>query len=275
MKRLALSLLAAALAVSLAACGRPARNTDDLEALLEELEDYAPSSEADTSQQEGPDLSQITPPTEEQIRALLDENPKETYTLLGLGAIDPRYFGDLSPLVLDVPYTVGEPVLSVEDGDVIATVPIGMDGLWDGWFTTLGSVSAQLTHLSNDSWKLTGMSFNDDFTMNCSLSNSTYVSEVYDKTTADGTNLQLQYTLTLGDFDWTSCTFSDASFTTTDLLSGSSSQTEMDFVPFVSGSNPHLTVADPFVDYDFYMTDSTDDGNTLVAETRGYVFTRQ
>lgn len=62
MKRLALSLLAAALAVSLAACGRPARNTDDLEALLEELEDYAPSSEADTSQQEGPDLSQITPP---------------------------------------------------------------------------------------------------------------------------------------------------------------------------------------------------------------------
>ena len=84
MKRLALSLLAAALAVSLAACGRPARNTDDLEALLEELEDYAPSSEADTSQQEGPDLSQITPPTEEQIRALLDEDPKETYTLLGL-----------------------------------------------------------------------------------------------------------------------------------------------------------------------------------------------
>ncbi len=214
-------------------------------------------------------------PTAEEIAALFDADRGECFTMMGL--YREGLFDNKNPLMLDIDCTVGEATrVDTDPTQPMLSVPLDVEGQRDGWFTTHGTIVLQLSFDPDDgSWTITDAQPGSDFSMDCVLANRSYATDSVEAGMKAGVgHVTMVYELTLGDFDWTTLSFTgDCVYTQKSLTEGTEKNYDIaDLVKvgyagdWIDGPTFEVYVVDTMIS--FMMVD--DDGQDLIQDMRNY-----
>ena len=214
-------------------------------------------------------------PTAEDVTALFDADRGQCFTMMGLcqdGLLDSK-----NPLMLDIGFTVGEATrVDPDPTQPMLSVPLDVEGQRDGWFTTHGTIVMQLAFApDNGSWSVADVQPGSDFSMDCVLANRSYASDPHVAGMKPGVgDVTMVYGLQLGDFDWTTLSFTgDCVYTEKNVTEDTeksydvADQLKVGYDSgWIDGATFKVYVEDTLVA--FMMVD--EDGQDLIQDMRNY-----
>lgn len=214
-------------------------------------------------------------PTAEEVTALFDADREQWFAMMGLcqeGLLDTK-----NPLMLDIGFTVGEPTrVDTDPTQPMLSVPLDVEGQQSGWFTTHGTIELQLSFdPDNGNWEIADVKPGSDFSMDCVLANRSYASDSVEAGMKPGVGtVVMVYEMTLGDFDWTTLSFTgDCTYTQKNLTEGTEKTYDIAGLVkvgydsnWIDGATFEVYVEDTLIG--FMMVD--DDGQDLIQDMRNY-----
>lgn len=214
-------------------------------------------------------------PTAEEVTALFDADREQWFSMMGL--CQDGLFDTKKPLMLDIGFGVGQGTrVDTDPTQPVLSVPLDVEGQRDGWFTTHGTIALQLSFDPDDgTWEITDVQPGSDFSMDCVLANRSYATDPVEAGIKAGVGkVTMLYELTLGDFDWTTLSFTgNCVYTEKSLTEGTETSYDIQDLAKVGYASDWIDGAT----FEFYVEDTLigymmvdDDGKDLIQDMRNY-----